>query len=137
MKKKYTFAEFSSFQGGNCFTDIYTDMLYFPVENVPDFPEQIRNKVDLIIEKIISKYEQENHCILDMDSLIINARLECYVVPSEERIEHSINITIMSDISYKIDILLSDEYIVLPSDPIYNDFREYFMKQLEKELFKQ
>lgn len=131
---KSDFDNFKVFQDGNCFTDKYADMLYFPVENKSNFPEVIKNRVNLMLQKMINKYEKDNYCTLDIDNLILNARLECYIVP-EGKIQHSINITIMSNKNYNTGVFIEDEYIVLKDDPMYNCFRLYFMKMLEYELF--
>lgn len=130
------FDNFKVFQDGNCFTDKYADMLYFPVENKSDFPQVIKNRVNSMLQIMINKYEKDNCITLDIDNLILNARLECYIVP-EGKIQHSISITIMSNKNYNTEVLIEDEYIVLKDDPMYNEFKMYFMKRLEQELFKE
>lgn len=130
------FDNFKVFQDGNCFTDKYADMLYFPVENKLDFPQVIKNRVNSMLQIMINKYEKDNCITLDIDNLILNARLECYIVP-EGKIQHSISITIMSNKNYNTEVLIEDEYIVLKDDPMYNEFKMYFMKRLEQELFKE
>lgn len=132
--ERYDFENFKSTENGNSFTDVYTDILYFSINYNSDLPSIIKDTVYSMIKDMIMGFEIDNYCTLDINALILDARLECYI-DSFKEIRHSINISIMSEKDYKIEVLINKEYIVLKDDPIYNDFKAYFMKALELELF--
>lgn len=86
-----------------------------------------------IIDDMVHTYELENNRKLDLLKLCLNARMIVFI-DRDGNWTREISV-LVSDISGSDDIWIEDSYSVGISDPLYEPFRLYFMKQLEERLF--
>ena len=114
----------------NSFEDGVTDMIYFPVTDSEDFPMEIREKTEEIIDYIIHTHK------LDISKLRLNARIIVY---------SDINCNWLNEISVVIsdysgdafdDAWIEEEYSIGHEDPLYAPLKAYVMKQIEEILFQ-
>ena len=114
----------------NSFEDGVTDMIYFPVTDSEDFPMEIREKTEEIIDYIIHTHK------LDISKLRLNARLIVY---------SDINCNWLNEISVMIsdysadaldDAWIEEVYSIGHEDPLYAPLKAYVMKQVEEILFQ-
>lgn len=125
MISKYKFKEIES---QNCFEEGINDILYFPITDSKDFPQEIREKAEEIIDHIVYTHK------IDLSKLRLCARMVVYADKAGKWLnEISIVISDSNRIFHRIWI--EEEYIIGHEDPLYEPFKEYFMKQLEKTLF--
>lgn len=114
----------------NSFEEGVTDMIYFPVTDSEDFPTEIREKTEEIIDHII--YEHK----LDISKLRLNARIIVYSDVNGDWL-NEISVLI-SD--YSVDALedtwIEEEYSIGHDDPLYVPLKSYVMKQIEEILFQ-
>jgi hypothetical protein len=114
----------------NSFEDGVTDMIYFPVTDSEDFPMEIREKTEEIIDYIIHTHK------LDISKLRLNARIIVY---------SDINCNWLNEISVMIsdysadaldDAWIEEVYSIGHEDPLYAPLKAYVMKQVEEILFQ-
>ena len=114
----------------NSFEDGVTDMIYFPVTDSEDFPMEIREKTEEIIDYIIHTHK------LDISKLRLNARIIVY---------SDINCNWLNEISVMIsdysadaldDAWIEEVYSIGHEDPLYAPLKAYVMKQIEEILFQ-
>lgn len=118
----------------NCFEDGEHNVLYFPVKDSMDFPKEIRDKTEEVIDSMVYAYELENNCTLDLSKLRLDARLETFA-------EHSGNwsyeiLVVISGSTAFDDIWIEREYAIGRNDPLYKPFKAYFMEQIEQNIFR-
>ena len=119
--------KFEQVERQNCFEDGVNDIVYFPVTDSEDFPQEIRKKTEEIIDHIIHTNK------LDISKLRLNARI---VVSSDINGKWSNEISIViSDYSALDDTWIEEEYSIGHEDSLYAPFKAYIMKQLEEILF--
>ena len=124
MISKYKFEEV---ERNNCFEDGGNNILYFPVTDSKDFPQEIKKKTEEIIDHIIHTHE------LDISKLCLNARI---IVFSDINGKWSNEISIViSDYSAFDDTWIEENYSIKHEDPLYAPFKEYVMKRLKEILF--
>ena len=104
-----------------------TDIIYFPVTDSEDFPMEIREKTEEIIDYIIHTHK------LDISKLRLNARIIVFSDKSGKWL-NEISVVI-SDYSAFDDTWIEENYSVKHDDSLYAPFKEYIMKRLEEILF--
>lgn len=112
----------------NSFEDGVTDIIYFPVIDSEDFPMEIREKTEEIIDHIIHTHK------LDISKLRLNARIIAYSDKSGKWL-NEISVVI-SDYSALDDTWIEEEYSIGHEDSLYEPLKAYIMKQLEEILFQ-
>ena len=121
---------FEDIEMQNSFEDGVTDMIYFPVTDSEDFPMEIREKTEEIIDYIIHTHK------LDISKLRLNARIIVY---------SDINCNWLNEISVMIsdysadaldDAWIEEVYSIGHEDPLYAPLKAYVMKQIEEILFQ-
>lgn len=132
MINKYQFGRIEDL---SCFDDGVTNIVYFPVIGSADFPKAIRNKAEEMIGSIIHVYETDNHCKLDLSKLCLNARIIAFVGNNGNWI-YEIAVVISGNMEEFDNIWIERSYSISRNDPLYEQFKAYFMEQLEKELFR-
>ena len=121
---------FEDIEMQNSFEDGVTDMIYFPVTDSEDFPMEIREKTEEIIDYIIHTHK------LDISKLRLNARIIVY---------SDINCNWLNEISVMIsdysadaldDAWIEEVYSIGHEDPLYAPLKAYVMKRIEEILFQ-
>jgi len=113
----------------NSFEDRVTDIIYFPVTDSEDFPIEIREKTEEIIDHIIHTHK------LDISKLRLNARIIVYSdVNGNWLNEISVVISDYSGDAFD-DTWIEEEYSIGHEDPLYAPLKAYVMKQIEEILF--
>jgi hypothetical protein len=114
----------------NSFEEGVTDMIYFPVTDTEDFPTEIREKTEEIIDHIIHAHK------LDISKLRLNARI---IVYSDANCNWLNEISVMIS-DYSADALddawIEEVYSIGHEDPLYAPLKAYVMKQVEEILFQ-
>lgn len=119
---------FEDIEMQNSFEDGVTDMIYFPVTDSEDFPTEIREKTEEIIDHIIHAHK------LDISKLRLNARI---IVYSDANCDWLNEISVLiSDYSAFDDAWIEEEYSIGHEDPLYAPLKAYVMKQVEEILFQ-
>ena len=114
----------------NSFEDRVTDIIYFPVTDSEDFPIEIREKTEEIINHIIHTHK------LDISKLRLNARIIVYSdVNGNWLNEISVVISDYSGDAFD-DAWIEEEYSIGHEDPLYAPLKAYVMKQIEEILFQ-
>lgn len=112
----------------NSFEEGVTDMIYFPVTDSQDFPMEIREKTEEIIDRIIHTHK------LDISKLRLNARI---IVYSDVNCNWLNEISVLiSDYSASDDTWIEEEYTIGHEDPLYVPLKAYVMKRLGEILFQ-
>lgn len=118
------------------FEDGATNMIYFPViTDSQDFPKMIRDKAEEMIDSMIHAYKTENNCKLDLSKLCLNARIISFV-GNGGNWSYEIAVVISSNIEEPYDVWIERSYAISRDDFLYEQFKVYFMEQLEKKLFR-
>ena len=119
---------FEDIEMQNSFEDGVTDMIYFPVTDSEDFPTEIREKTEEIIDHIIHAHK------LDISKLRLNARI---IVYSDANCDWLNEISVLiSDYSAFDDAWIEEEYSIGHEDPLYAPLKAYVMKRMEEILFQ-
>lgn len=123
---------FEDIEMQNSFEDGVTDMIYFPVTDSEDFPMEIREKTEEIIDYIIHTHK------LDISKLRLNARI---IVYSDANCDWLNEISVLiSDDYYSADAFddawIEEVYSIGHEDPLYAPLKAYVMKQVEEILFQ-
>ncbi len=114
----------------NSFEDRVTDIIYFPVTDSEDFPIEIREKTEEIIDHIIHTHK------LDISKLRLNARIIVYSdVNGNWLNEISVVISDYSGDAFD-DTWIEEEYSIGHEEPLYAPLKAYVMKQIEEILFQ-
>lgn len=114
----------------NSFEEGVTDMIYFPVTDSEDFPMEIREKTEEIIDRIIHTHK------LDISKSRLNARIIVYSdVNGDWLNEISVLISDYSVDAFD-DSWIEEEYRIGHDDPLYVPLKAYVMKQIEEILFQ-
>ena len=120
--------KFEDVEMQNSFEEGVTDMIYFPVTDSEDFPTEIREKTEEIIDHIIHAHK------LDISKLRLNARI---IVYSDANCDWLNEISVLiSDYSAFDDAWIEEEYSIGHEDPLYAPLKAYVMKQIEEILFQ-
>lgn len=109
----------------NSFEDETTNIIYFPVTDSKDFPQEIRQKTEDIIDHIIHTHE------LDISKLRLNARIVTFL---DVNGKWSNEISVV--ISNYDDIWIDEVYSIGRDDSLYKPFRAYVMRRLEEIMFQ-
>ena len=131
MISRYNFKEIDK---RNCFEDGEHHAFYFPVKDSMDFPKEIRDKTEEMIDSLVYAYELENNCTLDLSKLRLDARLETFA-------DHSGNwlneiLVVISGSTDSDDIWIEKSYNISKEDCLYKPFKAYFMEQIERNIFQ-
>lgn len=120
--------KFEDIEIQNSFEEGVTDMIYFPVTDSQDFPMEIREKTEEIIDRIIHTHK------LDISKLRLNARI---IVYSDVNCNWLNEISVLiSDYSASDDTWIEEEYTIGHEDPLYVPLKAYVMKRLGEILFQ-
>jgi hypothetical protein len=136
MIKKYKLGDFNVLNG-NSFSFGDVDLIYFSIDKEDESISGIIDKLNSMINNVIHKYERKNNYELDIKQLEVNAGLMVSMANKERRPEGSIDLTITSCKADNGEVLLYDEFIVLPGTELYEEFKRCFMNQLGAALFKE
>jgi len=121
---------FEDIEMQNSFEEGVTDMIYFPVTDSEDFPTEIREKTEEIIDRIIHTHK------LDISKLRLNARI---IVYSDANFNWLNEISVLIS-DYSADALddawIEEVYSIGHDDPLYVPLKVYVMKQIEEILFQ-
>ena len=105
----------------NSFEDRVTDIIYFPVTDSEDFPIEIREKTEEIIDHIIHTHK------LDISKLRLNARIIVYSdVNGNWLNEISVVISDYSGDAFD-DAWIEEEYSIGHEDPLYAPLKAYVL----------
>lgn len=122
---------FEDIEKQNSFEEGVTDMIYFPVTDSEDFPMEIREKTEEIIDRIIHTHK------LDISKLRLNARI---IVYSDADCNWLNEISVLISDYYSADALedawIEEEYSIGHDDPLYVPLKAYVMKQIGEILFQ-
>ena len=119
---------FEDIEMQNSFEEGVTDMIYFPVTDSEDFPTEIREKTEEIIDHIIHAHK------LDISKLRLNARI---IVYSDANCDWLNEISVLiSDYSAFDDAWIEEVYSIGHEDPLYAPLKVYVMKRMEEILFQ-
>lgn len=119
---------FEDIEMQNSFEEGVTDIIYFPVTDSEDFPTEIREKTEEIIDHIIHAHK------LDISKLRLNARI---IVYSDANCDWLNEISVLiSDYSAFDDAWIEEEYSIGHEDPLYAPLKAYVMKRMEEILFQ-
>ena len=127
---------FEDIEMQNSFEEGVTDMIYFPVTDSEDFPTEIREKTEEIIDHIEEKkgFAKRFSAKLDISKLRLNARI---IVYSDANCDWLNEISVLiSDYSAFDDAWIEEEYSIGHEDPLYAPLKAYVMKQIEEILFQ-
>lgn len=115
----------------NSFEHGVTDMIYFPVTDSEDFPVEIREKTEEIIDHMIYTHK------LDISKLRLNARIIAY---SDANYNWLNEISVMISDYYSTgafdDTWIEEVYSIGHDDSLYVPLKAYVMKRLEQILFQ-
>ena len=103
----------------------FPNSISFPVNDSAEFPSEVREKAEEIIDGIIRDYS-----LLDLSNLTLDVRIQ--VSFNDERVP-SLNISVF--ITDDLDLSILEDVTIHNGDPLYEPIRKYFMQQLEKALF--
>jgi len=134
MNKKCRLEDFRVLDG-NSFSKGDVDFMYFSIDKSSSLPNNIKRKIDLMISEIINREESEHGAVSNMAQLEADARLLISTANAEHKPEHIIDVTISSPEADNKEILLYQEYLVLSGMDMFEEFKRYFMNQLENALF--
>lgn len=119
---------FEDIEKQNSFEEGVTDMIYFPVTDSEDFPMEIREKTEEIIDRIIHTHK------LDISKSRLNAKI---IVYSDVNCNWLNEISVViSDYSTFDDTWIEEEYSIGHDDSLYVPLKSYVMKQIEEILFQ-
>ena len=97
----------------------------FPINDSADFPSEVREKAEELIDGII-----HDNSLQDLSKLSLDARIQvCF------NNEGSPTLNISVFITDDLDICIQKDVAVNNGDPLYESVRKYFMQQFEKTLF--
>lgn len=118
----------------NYFTDDFTSKstLYFPVTDDPDFPAELRAKTETLIDEVLRQIQARYGIDPVCSKLVLSARIEVYCRNSDNLPGYDIQVGICDD----TEIDAWTQYEIETSDPLYRPFKDYMMKQMERNLFK-
>ena len=122
--------EFGKIEDMNCFEDGTNDSLYFPVVDSADFPKEVRDKTEEMINSLIRGYESENNCKLFLSRLCLNARVITYLDHKGDW-RYEISVVITGNEAWN-DLWIEDSHEISSEDHLYEPFKMYFMEQVEK-----
>lgn len=121
--------KFEDIEIQNSFEDGVTDMIYFPITDSEDFPMEIREKTEEIIDHMIHTHE------LDISKLRLNARIIAYSDVNCNWL-NEISVLISDYYSALDDAWIEEEYSIGREDSLYEPFKAYVMKRLGEILFQ-
>lgn len=114
----------------NSFEEGVTEIIYFPVTDSEDFPTEIREKTEEILDHIIHTHK------LDISKLRLNARIIVYSAANGDWL-NEISVLISDYRASAIDDMWIEEvYSIGQEDPLYVPLKAYVMKRIEEILFQ-
>lgn len=134
MDKKYGLEDFKILSG-NSFSKGDLDLLYFSIDKADKLTCIIKEKINSMINHIVHEYEKEHGNMLDIKQFEVDARLLISFANQRHKPDHTIDVTISSCDYANKEILLYDEFVVLPGTKMFDIFKRYFMNRLEETLF--
>lgn len=121
---------FRGLDAESCFCDSGSGSLYFPVLDSVETPEGIMAKTEEMVDGLLHMYYFMNGCRMETGELYLNAVVK--VNPAEKKMGIHVKI---SDYDSLEDHVAEKKYSIWRGNPLYGQFKSYFMRQLEKELF--
>lgn len=97
----------------------------FPIDDSAEFPAEIRERAEEIIDGMI-----RDNSLQDLSKLTLDVRIQ--VGFNDEGLPGlSISVFITDD----FELCILKDVVINNGDPLYEPIRKYFMQQLEKALF--
>ena len=122
MLSRYQFKKVNDLKS---FREEILNSISFPVKDSAEFPGEVRERAEEIIDGII-----RDNSLLDLSKLALDVRIQ--VSFNDEGVP-SLNISVF--ITDDLDLSILEEVTLYDWDPLYEPVRKYFMWQLEKALF--
>ena len=122
MLSRYQFKEVNDLKS---FQEEIPNSISFPVNDSAEFPSEVRERAEEIIDGII-----RDNSLLDLSELALDVRIQ--VSFNDEGVP-SLNISVF--ITDDLDLSILEEVTIRNVNPLYEPVRKYFMQQLEKALF--
>lgn len=121
---------FKGLDGESCFCHGGFGSIYFPVLDSGETPEGIMRKTEQMVDELLHIYYIAHGCRMQLSGLYLNALVK---VNTDDR---SMGISVkISDYDLVEDHMVEKNYGIWRGNPLYGEYKSYFMKQLEKELF--
>lgn len=122
MLSRYQFKEVNDLKS---FQEEIPNSISFPVNDSAEFPAEVRERAEEIIDGII-----RDNSLQDLSELALDVRIQ--VSFNDEGVPR-LNISVF--ITDDLDLSILEEVTIRNVDPLYEPIRKYFMWQLEKALF--
>lgn len=122
MLSRYQFKKVNDLKS---FQEEIPNSISFPVNDSAEFPGEVRERAEEIIDGII-----HDNSLQDLSKLTLDARIQ--VSFNDEGVP-SLNISVF--ITDDLDLCILEEVTIHNGDSLYEPVRKYFMWQLEKVLF--
>jgi len=111
----------------SCFDDPEFGNMYFPILDSVEAPKGIMDKTEEMIEELLRMYQINS---IRRMGLYLNALVQ--VDPAKNKMGICVKI---SDYDSLEDHIAEKRFIIWRGSPLYGEFKSYFMRQVEKELF--
>lgn len=111
----------------SCFDDPEFENMYFPILDSVEAPKGIMDKTEEMIEELLRMYQINS---IRRMGLYLNALVQ--VDPAKNKMGICVKI---SDYDSLEDHIAEKRFIIWRGSPLYGEFKSYFMRQVEKELF--
>lgn len=121
---------FQGLDAESCFQEPECGNLYFPVLDSAETPEGIIKKTEGMVNEMLHMYRISHGHEMHLSGLYLNAVVK--VNPAEKKMGIHVKI---SDYDSLEDHVAEKKYSIWRGNPLYGQFKSYFMRQLEKELF--
>lgn len=122
MLSRYQFKKVNDLKS---FEEEIPNSISFPVNDFAEFPSEVRERAEEIIDGII-----RDNSLQDLSKLTLDVRIQ--VSFNDEGVP-GLNISVF--ITDDLDLCILEEVALHDGDPLYEPVRKYFMQQLEKALF--
>lgn len=118
---------FKGLDAESCFDNPEFESMYFPILDTMDVPEGIMGKTEAMVNELLHK-----HHISDArrTELYLNALVKAD--PAKRKMGIDVKI---SDYESLEDHMAEKKFIIWHGYPLYGEFKDYFMAQVEKGLF--
>lgn len=121
---------FKGLDGESCFCHGGFGSIYFPVLDSGETPEGIMRKTEQMVDELLHAYPVIHGCSMKVSGLYLNAVVQ--LNPEDRSMGISVKV---SDYDLVEDHMAEKNYGIWRGNSLYGEFKSYFMKQLEKELF--
>lgn len=122
MKHNYKLTDFKRMQGEN--SDIYDfeNLASVDLTNVRELPTSIVIRLETMINRMITEYEQENNVVIPLDSMKISMQIE---VDSDKR-----ELYLQVFVGYRLEEeCLHGKNIISSDNEDYDNIKKYFITE--------